>query len=135
MESKEEKVRTDIAEEDGSSPAKPGRRFWLYLGLGATLLTIVVAMMIMAMRRHKEGPGPSAADQEQQKYDVGQKERDLQKAARIRDDNYLVRKEDDNQAQLNSILKDLNMNKSPGADLPTPTADRQAAARTDSGTT
>ncbi len=128
MQQDEKQIRTDIADENDMSPQGGKRRVWLFVGSGVALVAVVTAISIVAIRTHRGGPGPTAADQEQQKYDASQTERDRQKAARLRDDTFLVRKEDDNQAQLNSLLKDLNMQKSPASDLPTPAADHQAKA-------
>lgn len=127
MDSQEKGVRTDIADEEGLSTAKGRKRVWLYAGLGATLLAVATAILFMTVRRHGETP-QTGADQEQQKYDSGQKEQDRQKTARLHDDTFIVRKDDDNQAQLNSLLKDLGMQKSPAAELPTPAVDHQAKA-------
>ncbi|HYK89329.1 MAG TPA: TrbI/VirB10 family protein [Acidobacteriota bacterium] len=127
MDSQEKGVRTDIANEEGLSTAKGRKRVWLYVGLGATLLAVATAILFMIVRRNEVTP-QTGADQEQQKYDAGQKEQDRQKAARLHDDTFIVRKEDDNQAQLNSLLKDLGMGKSPAAELPSPSVDHQAKA-------
>ena len=126
MESPEENVRTDIADEDEVAPSKDRKRVWLYVGLGTALLAIVVAILIVAVRRRGEAPVATAADQEQEKYDAGQQEKDRQKAARLRDDTFLVRKEDDYQAQLNSLLKDLNIESSRAIELPSPAAENKA---------
>jgi type IV secretory pathway VirB10-like protein len=122
-----EQIRTDIADENDSPPAKAGKRVWLYVGLGAALL-FVFAILIVAVRRRGAGPVATVADQEQQKYDAGQQENDRQKTARLRDDTFLVRKEDDYQAQLNSLLKDLNIDSGRGMDLPMPVAEQKARA-------
>ena len=57
---------------------------------------------------------------------LSKQKREKQKADQIRDQAFLVRKGDDNQAQLNSLLKDLDLDKNSG--LPTPIPDRQAKA-------
>jgi type IV secretory pathway VirB10-like protein len=123
-----EQIRTDIADENDSPPAKAGKRVWLYVGLGAALLAVVFAILFVAVRRRGAGPVATVADQEQQKYDAGQQENDRQKTARLRDDTFLVRKEDDYQAQLNSLLKDLNIDSGRGMDLPMPVAEQKARA-------
>ena len=121
--------QTDIAEEPSATPAKGRRRSWLLASLGAVLLTGVLAGMFVAVRRGRVGrPQPTAEDIEQQKYDTEQRQREDQKAAQLRDQPFLVRKEDDSQRQVNSLLKDLNAGKDPNGDLPTPLPDRQARA-------
>jgi type IV secretory pathway VirB10-like protein len=73
-------------------------------------------------------PRLTPEDQEQRKYDAEQRQRDDQKAAQLRNDPFLVRKEDESQRQLNSLLKELNIGGEPGTELPTPLSDRQARA-------
>jgi type IV secretory pathway VirB10-like protein len=127
MELPEEIVRTEIAD-DNEVPLRNRKRVWLYVGLGVALLAVVFAILIVAVRRRGAGPVATVADQEQQKYDAGQQENDRQKTARLRDDTFLVRKEDDYQAQLNSLLKDLNIDSGRGMDLPMPVAEQKARA-------
>jgi type IV secretory pathway VirB10-like protein len=127
MELPEEIVRTEIAD-DNEVPPRSRKRVWLYVGLGVALLAVVFAILIVAVRRRGAGPVATVADQEQQKYDAGQQENDRQKTARLRDDTFLVRKEDDYQAQLNSLLKDLNIDSGRGMDLPMPVAEQKARA-------
>jgi type IV secretory pathway VirB10-like protein len=127
MELPEEIVRTEIADEN-EVPPRNRKRVWLYVGLGVALLAVVFAILIVAVRRRGAGPVATVADQEQQKYDAGQQENDRQKTARLRDDTFLVRKEDDYQAQLNSLLKDLNIDSGRGMDLPMPVAEQKARA-------
>src|SRR5436309_7331549 len=88
-----------------------------------------LAVLIVKVRRAREGrPRPTAEDLEQQKYDTEQRQREDQKAAQLRNEPFLVRKEDDSQRELNSLLKDLNTGKDSSADLPTPLPDREARA-------
>jgi type IV secretory pathway VirB10-like protein len=127
MERAEEKVKTEITDEQAGSPAKGRKRIWLYVALGAVLPAVAIAGWFAATRPSRKHPaGPTTEDLEQQKYDAQQGQQDRQKADRIRNDNFLVRKEDDGQAQLNSLLKDLNLQKDPAVDVPTPLSDRQA---------
>ncbi|HYK89848.1 MAG TPA: hypothetical protein VE398_13815 [Acidobacteriota bacterium] len=81
MQQNGEQIRTDIADEQAVSPAKGKKRIWLFVGLGTALLAVATAILLMAVWRHKVRPGPTEADQEQQKYDAGQKEQERQKAA------------------------------------------------------
>src|SRR5436309_1380420 len=88
-----------------------------------------LAARIVKVRRAREGrPRPTAEDLEQEKYDTEQRQREDQKAAQLRNAPFLVRKEDDGQRELNSLLKDLNTGKDSSAGLPTPLPDRQARA-------
>jgi len=88
-----------------------------------------LAVLIVKVRRGRVGrPRPTAEDLEQEKYDTEQRQREDQKAAQLRNAPFLVRKEDDGQRELNSLLKDLNTGKDSSADLPTPLPDREARA-------
>src|SRR5437867_4776495 len=88
-----------------------------------------LAALIVKVRRGRVGqPQPTAEDLEQEKYDTEQRQREDQKAAQLRNAPFLVRKEDDGQRELNSLLKDLNTGKDSSADLPTPLPDREARA-------
>ena len=129
MEPREEPSTTGIAEEPSAAPAKGKRRLWLFAGLGAVLLMTALAAVIVKVRQAREGrPRPTAEDLEQEKYDTEQRQREDQKAAQLRNAPFLVRKEDDSQRELNSLLKDLNTGKESSADLPTPLPDREARA-------
>src|SRR5207237_5307476 len=98
-------------------------------GLGAVRLMAALAALIVRVRRGRLGrPRPTAEDLEQEKYDTEQRQREDQKAAQLRNAPFLVRKEDDGQRELNSLLKDLNTGKESSADLPTPLPDREARA-------
>src|SRR5213593_2817036 len=102
-------AQTDIAEEPSATPPKGRRRKWLLAGLGAVLLMAALAALYLALRPpRKRLPGPTAEDLEQEKYDTEQRRREDQKAAQLRNEPFLVRKEDDSQRELNSLLKDLN---------------------------
>ncbi len=131
MESQEEAVRTDITDEDSAPAKKPGKHIWLWVGLGAALLTIAVVVFFVAFKEHGDQRAATETDLEQQKYDAGQKEQDRLKVGRLRDDNFIVRKDDNAQAQLNSLLKDLGMEKGPASELPTPASDTKARAEED----
>src|SRR5437867_4267118 len=131
MEPREGQPSTDIVEEPPVTPTKPkGRgRSWLFASLGAVLLiAALTALYLAVMPPRKRLPGPSAEDLEQEKYDTEQRRREDQKAAQLRNEPFLVRKEDDSQRELNSLLKDLNTGKDSSADLPTPLPDREARA-------
>jgi len=129
MEPTEEEVRTDIAEEKALAPAKRGRRLWFFVTLGVALLLVAAAVLIVAIRHRRDGlPRLTTEELEQLKYDADERERERQKAAQIRDQSFLVRKEDDSQAQANSLLKDLDMDKDSGRDLSAKLSDREARA-------
>ena len=89
-------------------------------------MIISVALIIAFRKPQQQALNPTAEELEQLKYDSEQEKREKQKADQIRDQAFLVRDGDDNQAQLNSLLKDLDMDKNSG--LPTPIPDRQAKA-------
>lgn len=129
MEPKPEVTKTEIVEEREPVPRKKGKRMGLLIGIGAALLVIAAAWLFHAVRKPQQRtPSLSAEEAEQLKYDSEQREREIQKAEQLRDQAYLVRKEDDNQAQLNSLLKDLDMDKTSISGLPTPIPERQAKA-------
>src|SRR5262245_8413625 len=86
------------------------------------------ALIVVVRPWRGSPPRPTPEDEEQKKIDAEQRQREDQKAAQLRNDPFLVRKEDESQRQLNSLLKELNLGKDPGADLPTPLSDRQARA-------
>jgi type IV secretory pathway VirB10-like protein len=127
MDQKSEELGTEIVEEQDSTPKKKGKRLWLYIGFGAALVVIISVGLMMAFRKpQRQVLNPTAEELEQQKYDSEQAKREKLKADQIRDQSFLVRDGDDHQAQLNSLLKDLAMDKNSG--LPTPIPDRQAKA-------
>lgn len=129
MDQPQEQVRTDIEEERAEAPEKRRLRRWLFIGIGASLAMVAIGMLYTAVRPHKQQlPGPTAEDQEQLKYDSAQNQREQLKASTLRDDPFLVRKDDNSQSQLGSLLKDLNVEKQQAAELPTPATDKQAKA-------
>jgi type IV secretory pathway VirB10-like protein len=129
MEPREEPVTTEIAEEPPATPAKKREKSWLLIGIVVVLLISALAIFIVAVRWTKDDlVGPSREDLEQQRYDAEQRQKDDRKAAQLRNDPFLVRKEDESQRQLNSLLNDLNLGKDPGSDFPIPLTDRQAKA-------
>lgn len=128
MEPHEEKTTTEIIEEPSVPRAKGKRRPWLFAGLGAAFLVVALGVWI-AVRIWPGGfPRLMPEDEEQRKYDAEQRQREDQKAAQLRNDPFLVRKEDESQRQLNSLLKDLNIGKDAVPELPTPLSDRQSRA-------
>src|SRR6059036_2685245 len=105
MQAGDGQTNTDIVEEPAVTPTKPKVRSrpWLLGGLAAVLLIGALAMLFMAIRPTRKGkPQPTAEDQEQLKYDTEQRQREDQKAAQLRNQPFLVRKEDDSQRQVNS---------------------------------
>ncbi len=127
MDQTAENIGTDIIDEQAQTPAKGKKRLWLLAGLGSGLLIFAVAMFFAAARPPQtQSPGPTAEDIEQLKYDAEQKEQERQKASRIRNDNFVMRKEDDSQARLNSLLKDLDLEKDQATDQSAPVGDREA---------
>jgi hypothetical protein len=114
--------RSEAAQEEAEAPVA-------FAGLGSVLLVIALVALIIAVRKpQQQSPRLTAEELEQLKYDSEQQKREKQKADQIRDQAFLLRKGDDNQAQLDRLLKDLNMDESSAAGLPTPIPDHQARA-------
>ena len=128
VEPHEEKTTTEITEEPSVPRAKGKRRLWLFAGLGAAFLVVALGVWIVVRIWPDGFPRLTPEDEEQQKYDAEQRQREDQKAAQLRNDPFLVRKEDESQRQLNSLLKDLNIGKDAVPELPTPLSDRQSRA-------
>lgn len=127
MDQEKEEVGTEIVEEQESAPRKKGKRLWLYIGIAAVLVLVALgALMVAVHKPQKQSPRQTAEELEQLKYDSEQQERQKQKADQLRDQSFLVREGEDNQAQLNSILKDLGMGQNPV--FPSPIPDSQARA-------
>ncbi len=119
MDQAAENIGTEIIDEQAQPPAKENKRLWLLIGAGSALLILAVAGFWVAARPHsRQAPERTSEDLEQLKYDAEQKEQELQKASRIRDDNFVMRKEDDSQAGLNSLLKEMHLDKDQAADQP-----------------
>ncbi|MBN1566809.1 MAG: hypothetical protein JXA73_03115 [Acidobacteria bacterium] len=132
MEPNKEESRTEIVEELESAPKKKGKRVWLFIGLGAILPVIALVALFVSVRKpQQQSPRLMAEELDQLKYDSEQRKRDKQKADQIRDQAYLVREGDDNQAQLNSLLKDLDMDKNSASSIPTPLPEHQVKAEED----
>jgi type IV secretory pathway VirB10-like protein len=127
MEPNGQGIRTEIAEEQATVPKKKwGKWKWVLAGLGVVVL-IASSIMIWAIRKSQQPtPQKTAEELEQLKYDSEQRSREKQKADQIRDQAFLMRKGDDNQPQLNGLLKDLEVEKDRGNSLPTPIPDQQA---------
>lgn len=129
MEPKAEVPRTAIIEEQEAVTKKKPKRMWLLLGVGAALLAIASVWLFLSVQKpKKQTPHLTAEESEQLKYDSEQRKREVQKADQLRDQSYLVRKEDENQGQLNSLLKDLDIDKNLSSGLPTPMPESQARA-------
>jgi type IV secretory pathway VirB10-like protein len=129
MEPKAEENRTEIIEEQEAAPKKPGKRKWILIGFGAGALVIaLIGLFIVSRKPQQQTPSRTAEEMEQLKYDSEQHDREKQKADQLRDQSYLVRKENDNQAQLNSLMKDFDMRTNSLSGLSTPIPERQAKA-------
>ena len=65
--------------------------------------------LLLVSRTKPQTPQPqlTADDLEQQKYDARQQENEQLKAAQLRNDGFLVRKDEDTTLQLNNLMKDL----------------------------
>ena len=78
--------------------------------MGVALLALGLFALFTAVSRTKpQTPQPrlTADDLEQQKYDARQQENEQLKAAQLRNDGFLVRKDEDTTLQLNNLMKDL----------------------------
>ena len=129
MESNKEETGTEIVEEQEPAPKGKDKRRWLLISGGSLLLMIISIFGMVAARKSPQGSTPrTAEEQEQLKYDSEQHKRDKQKADQLRDQPYLVRREDDNQAQLNGLFKDLKADHYPAGTLPTPLPEYQVKA-------
>jgi len=121
MDSDNDTAGTEIIEEQESAPTKKSRRTGLLIGIGVSLLVIIAGAAIFASRKPQQlAYKPSAEELEQQKLDSEENKREQQRADQIRDQSFLIRKGENNQAQLNSILKDLDIDKSTESALSTP---------------
>src|SRR5688572_1027917 len=102
---------TDIIEENPVAATKGKRRTWLSAAImGLALLALGLFALFTALSRTKpQTPQPrlTADDLEQQKYDARQQENEQLKAAQLRNDGFLVRKDEDTTLQLNNLMKDL----------------------------
>jgi type IV secretory pathway VirB10-like protein len=127
METNGQEVRTEIAEEQATVPKKKwGKREWVFAGIGAGVVIALTVLLWAVRKPEQQKPRQTAEELEQLKYDSEQRNREKQKADQIRDQAFLMRKGDDNQPQLNSLLKDLEVDKNPGNNLTTPMPDKQA---------
>ncbi len=112
---------TEIIEEQEAVPKKKSRQSGLFIGIGAVLLIIVAAAIIFAFRKPQPAAyKPTTEELEQQKLDSDESKREQQKADQIRDQSFLIRKGDDNQAQFNSLYKDMDFEKGRDSGLPVP---------------
>ena len=84
----------------------------------------LIVLLLAARKPQQQAPHQTAEELEQLKYDSEQRNHEKQKADQIRDQAFLMRKGDENQAQLGSLLKDLEVDKDPASSLPIP--DQQA---------
>jgi type IV secretory pathway VirB10-like protein len=102
---------TEIVEE---KPVKPvGRkRVWFFLALGGGVLIGAIVLLTIAFRFRSDSsiPALSPDDLEQQKYDAQRTESEKNKEARLRNEPFVMRKEDaEAAAQLNSLVKGLQL--------------------------
>jgi type IV secretory pathway VirB10-like protein len=88
----------------------------------------LAGFFIVSRKPQQQTPSRTAEEMEQLKYDSEQHDREKQKADQLRDQSYLVRKENDNEAQLNSLMKDLDMGTNSISGHQTPIPERQAKA-------
>ena len=102
---------TDIVEEKPATAKKSKRRNWLLAAaIGGPLLVLglfALFTLISGTKQQTAQPQLTADDLEQQKYDARQQENEQLKAAQLRNDGFLVRKDEDTTLQLNNLMKDL----------------------------
>jgi hypothetical protein len=97
---------TEIIEEKPVTPTSR-KRFWLLAGLGGGLLAFALIVLVTALRLRATSlqPPMTAEDLAQEKYDAQLAENDVNKAATLQNDPWLLRKEDaDTSQQLNSMM-------------------------------
>ena len=118
---------TEIVEEKPVKPASR-KRFWIFLGLGGGVLVGALVLLIIAFRSPSDSslPALSPDDLEQQKYDAQRTQSEKNKEARLRNQPFVMRKEDaEAAAQLNSLMKGLQLEE---ATRPTAQNDSQLRA-------
>lgn len=107
----EPEPNTDIVEEKPAATTKGKGRTWLVATtIGVALLALGLFALFTAVSRTKPQTPQlrlTADDLEQQKYDARQQENEQLKAAQLRNDGFLVRKDEDTTLQLNNLMKDL----------------------------
>jgi len=124
MEPNETQAVTEAVDEQ-PAPRRRKKRIWAFAGLGTVVLVAALVVLFAVVRkgqlqnlRHVL----TTEDIEQLKYDSQQAAHERNRADQIRDGALLLRKEDaDTQAQLNSLMGQLQ--KDSGTDLPLPMAD------------
>ncbi len=120
MDSNNETTGTEIIEEQEAAP-KNNRRPGLLIGIGLVVLVIIAGAMFYVIKQPRHPAyKPTAEELEQQKLDQDENQREQQKADQIRNQSFLIRKGEDNQAQLNSLFSDLDFDKGRASALPTP---------------
>jgi len=119
---------TEIVEEQETAPKKKSRWAGLSIGIGIALCALVAGAMFYAFKQPQQPAyKPTAEEVEQQKLDQDEGRREQQKTDQIRDQSFLIRKGEDNQAQLNSILKDLDLGKGQDSAVSNPAVTQAAA--------
>lgn len=102
---------TEIVEEKPVSTTKSKGRPWVVAAtIGVALLGLGLFALFTTLNKSKLQPPQAqltADDLEQQKYDARQQENERLKAAQLRNDGFLVRKDEDTTYQLNNLMKDL----------------------------
>ncbi|MCI0721677.1 MAG: TrbI/VirB10 family protein [Acidobacteria bacterium] len=106
-----ESVTTEISEES-QIPRK--KRVWVYAAIGGVILAVGLLALLLATRNDQQAVGPALTveDLEQQKYDAQQKENEKNKAAQLRNDLFLLRKDENTDSQLSLLMNQLQKNDS-----------------------
>ncbi len=128
MDANDETAGTEIVEEQETAPKMRNRWAGLSIGIGIALCALVAGAMFYAFKQPQQAAHkPTAEEVEQQKLDQDESRREQQKAGQIRDQSFLIRKGENNQAQLNSLFKDLDFDKGQDSTLPTPAQNQTVA--------
>jgi type IV secretory pathway VirB10-like protein len=118
-----------IAELPEIDTGKKGMRKRLVAGIAiALIVAISAASYFVFWKPQPHSPQLAPDELAQLKYDSEKHKQDQQKAGQIHDEAFLLRKEDNNQAELNNLLKDLNMDKKSVPGSLAPVQERQARA-------
>jgi len=120
----DENQLTEIVEEQ-PAPRRRKKRVWVFVCLGTGVLLCTMIVLLTVLRKSQpQVQSLTADDTEQLKYDAQQQANEQSKADRIRNGSLLLRKEDaDTQAQLNSLMGQLQGDS--GTKVPVPTSDDQ----------
>ena len=98
------KSRRPQNEKQAPQPAACSRNRWDH---SWSLACLLLFTLVSGTKQQTAQPQLTADDLEQQKYDAHQQENEQLKAAQLRNEGFLVRKDEDTTLQLNNLMKDL----------------------------